>query len=109
MDNTVALITQAFSGKVMDLSGDTAPVPDGQAAPRTIHPAEVTLVSSAVAEHGNDNNQPVHFIDWMRHVDLFPHAVPITTALSLSQAHCSCVFFLQSGWRAQAQAPAMAH
>ena len=25
MDNTVALIAQAFSGKVMDLSGDTVP------------------------------------------------------------------------------------
>ena len=82
MDDTVALIAQAFSGKLVDLNGNmlasaqggaaAAPVPTGRAAPRTIHPAEVALVSSAVAEHGNDKNQPVHFFDWKRHVDLFP-------------------------------------
>lgn len=86
MNDTVALIAQAFSGKLVDQNGNpfasaqggagAAPVPAGQAAPRTIHPAEVALLSSAVAEHANDKNQPVHFFDWKRHVDLFPVRAP---------------------------------
>lgn len=81
MDLTVGLIAQAFSAKLVDLSGNVlasaqgdvaaAPVPAGQAAPRTIHPAEVALLSSAVAEDVKDKNQPVHFFDWKRHMDLF--------------------------------------
>lgn len=81
MDNTVSLIAQAFSGKLVDLSGKVlasaqggagaAPIPAGQAAPRTIHPAEVALYSAAVAEHVNDKNHPVHFCDCKHHLDLF--------------------------------------
>ena len=81
MDLTVGLIAQALSGRLVDVNGNVlasaqggdaaAPVPAGQAAPRTIHPAEVALLSLAVAEDANDKNQPVHFFDWQRHVDLF--------------------------------------
>ena len=101
MDDTVAIIAQAFSGKLVDLSGNTlasaqggaaaAPLPAGQAAPRTIHPAEVALLSSAVAEHVDDKNQPVHFFDWKRHVDLFPvRARPLANPSPLALPHARC-------------------
>lgn len=76
------LVVQALSGKLEDLSGKVLataqggavvpPVPAGQAAPRTIHPAEISLLSAAVAEDVTDKNQPVHFFDWQRHADIFP-------------------------------------
>ncbi|KIJ57468.1 hypothetical protein HYDPIDRAFT_44910 [Hydnomerulius pinastri MD-312] len=35
-------------------------------------PVEITLLSSAVAEHVDDQNQPVYLFDWQHHNDLFP-------------------------------------
>ncbi|KAH0835588.1 common central domain of tyrosinase-domain-containing protein [Lanmaoa asiatica] len=97
MDNTVKLITKALTGKLEDLGGKViasaqggtvaAPVLDEHAAPRTIHPAEVSLLSAAVAEDVKDKNQPVHFFDWQHHTDIFP-----------------------GGWKAEiSQVPAAAH
>ncbi|KAG8215731.1 common central domain of tyrosinase-domain-containing protein [Butyriboletus roseoflavus] len=92
MDITMNLVAQALSGKLEDLGGKVlataqggavaAPVSAGQAAPRTIHPAEVSLLSAAVAEDITDKNQPVHFFDWQRHADIFP-VRPLARAIVL--------------------------
>jgi len=82
MDITTGLVTKALSGKLLDLSGkvlasaqggeDVAAVPTGKAAAKRVQPVEITLLSSAVAEHPNDKNQPVYFFDWKPHKGLFP-------------------------------------
>ncbi|KAF9221154.1 Di-copper centre-containing protein [Gyrodon lividus] len=82
MDITTGLVTKALSGKLLDLSGrvlasakggeDAATVPAGKAASKRVQPVEITLLSSAVAQHANDKNQPVYFFDWKPHKGLFP-------------------------------------
>ncbi|KAG9312495.1 hypothetical protein JVU11DRAFT_6882 [Chiua virens] len=82
LDNTVNQIAQSLTGQLEDLSGNVIAFAQGgnqapavsadQAISKMIRPAEVTLLSSALAEHAEDDKQPVHFFDWQRHVDLFP-------------------------------------
>ncbi|KIK95283.1 hypothetical protein PAXRUDRAFT_141006 [Paxillus rubicundulus Ve08.2h10] len=81
MDITTGLVTKALSGKLLDLSGkvlasaqggQVAAVPASHAASKRVQPVEVTLLSSAIAQHANDKNQPVHFFDWKPHKGLFP-------------------------------------
>ncbi|KAF8841780.1 hypothetical protein BDN67DRAFT_980059 [Paxillus ammoniavirescens] len=81
MQITTDLVTKALSGKLLDLSGrvlasaqggKVAAVPASHAAPKRLQPVEVTLLSSAIAEHEDDKNQPVHFFDRNAHEDLFP-------------------------------------
>ncbi|KAF9231287.1 hypothetical protein BU15DRAFT_82598 [Melanogaster broomeanus] len=82
MEITTELITRALTGKLLDVSGkllasakggDSAePVRDGDSAAERVQPVEVSLVSSGVAEHVNDSNQPVYLFDWNSHKGLFP-------------------------------------
>ncbi|KAF8841782.1 Di-copper centre-containing protein [Paxillus ammoniavirescens] len=82
MDITTGLVTKALSGKLLDLSGkvlasaqggeEVATVPASHAASKRVQPVEITLLSSAIAQHANDKNQPVHFFDWKPHKGLFP-------------------------------------
>ncbi|KIJ62510.1 hypothetical protein HYDPIDRAFT_169156 [Hydnomerulius pinastri MD-312] len=82
MEITTGLITKALSGKLLDLSGrvlasasggeDVAAVPAGNAATQRVQPVEISLLSSAVAEHADDKNKPVYFFDWKPHNSLFP-------------------------------------
>ncbi|KAF9222229.1 Di-copper centre-containing protein [Gyrodon lividus] len=64
MDITRGLLTKALSGKLLDLSG--------KAAADRVQPAEITLYSTAVAQHANDKNQPVYYFNWQPHRGLFP-------------------------------------
>jgi tyrosinase len=82
MEITTGLITKALSGKLLDLSGkvlasasggeDAAPVSSRDAAAKRVQPVEISLLSSAVAEHSDDKNKPVYFFDWKPHNSLFP-------------------------------------
>ncbi|KIK97473.1 hypothetical protein PAXRUDRAFT_221546 [Paxillus rubicundulus Ve08.2h10] len=82
MDITTGLVTKALSGKLLDLSGkvlasaqggeEVAAVPASHAASKRVQPVETTLLSSAIAQHADDKNQPVYFFDWMPHKGLFP-------------------------------------
>ncbi|KAF8837814.1 Di-copper centre-containing protein [Paxillus ammoniavirescens] len=81
MENAVNLITGSFQGKLLDLSGkelasaeggaDVGIVPASDAAVGRVLPAEITLYSAAVAEHDNPE-EPVQFLDWKPHNELFP-------------------------------------
>ncbi|KAH7890355.1 common central domain of tyrosinase-domain-containing protein [Phlebopus sp. FC_14] len=82
LETTSADVTRSLSGKLFDTSGkllasanggDDAPnVPDTHVADPRVTPVEVVLLSSAVAEHVDDQNQPVYLFDWKPHNDLFP-------------------------------------
>ncbi|KIJ07266.1 hypothetical protein PAXINDRAFT_121149 [Paxillus involutus ATCC 200175] len=81
LEDATNLITKSFQGKLLDLSGkelasaeggkDVAVVPATDAAVERVLPAEITLYSAAVAEHDNPE-EPVQFLDWKPHNELFP-------------------------------------
>jgi len=81
LEKAVNLITGSFQGKLLDLSGkelasarggkDVATVPAAYAAVEKVLPTEITLYSAAVAEHYNPE-EPVQFLDWKPHNELFP-------------------------------------
>ncbi|KAF9220357.1 Di-copper centre-containing protein [Gyrodon lividus] len=81
LENVTDLITKSLHGELLDLSGKTLAsarggedvdnVPLEEAAAEKVQPVEITLFSSAVAEH-DDDEEPVEFFDWKPHNGLFP-------------------------------------
>ncbi|KAH7886251.1 common central domain of tyrosinase-domain-containing protein [Phlebopus sp. FC_14] len=82
LDTTSASITKSLSGKLVDTAGkllatakggdDVDIVPIGSSTAPKVTPVEISLLSSAVAEHVDDENHPVKLFDWKPHNDLFP-------------------------------------
>lgn len=80
-DQTLAHIKGEFVGRLVDATGselagaegglEESKVPQHRAASRRVTPVEISLVSAAVAEHGEDNNRPVYLCDWQHHDGVF--------------------------------------
>ncbi|KAG2135388.1 common central domain of tyrosinase-domain-containing protein [Suillus bovinus] len=80
-DQTLAHIKREFVGRLVDVTGtqlagaegglDVIQVPQDRATSRSVTPIEISLVSSAVAEHVEDKNRPVYLCDWQHHDNIF--------------------------------------
>ncbi|KAG2082901.1 common central domain of tyrosinase-domain-containing protein, partial [Suillus cothurnatus] len=80
-DQTLAHIKGEFFGKIVDTTGselaraegglETPKIPSHQATSRNVTPIEISLVSTAVAEHGQDKDRPVYICDWQHHDGVF--------------------------------------
>lgn len=81
-DQTLAHIKGEFVGTLVDATGselagaegglEGTNVPQtGRAASRRVTPVEISLVSTAVAEHGKDKSRPVYLCDWQHHDGIF--------------------------------------
>ncbi|KAG2121574.1 common central domain of tyrosinase-domain-containing protein [Suillus cothurnatus] len=80
-DQTLAHIKGEFFGKIVDTAGlelaraegglETPKIPSQQTTSRNVTPIEISLVSTAVAEHGQDKDRPVYICDWQHHDGVF--------------------------------------
>jgi tyrosinase len=80
-DQTLAHIKGEFIGKLVDANGielakaeggqETPNVPEGRAASGRVTPVEISLVSTAVAEHVEHKDRPVYLLDWQNHDGVF--------------------------------------
>jgi len=50
---------------------ETPKIPSQQTTSRNVTPIEISLVSTAVAEHGQDKDRPVYICDWQHHDGVF--------------------------------------
>lgn len=88
LDQTLAHIKGEFVGKIVDATGselaraegglEAPQVPGHQTTSRNVTPLEISLVSTAVAEHGEDKDRPIYMCDWQHHDGIF------SVSLSLS-------------------------
>lgn len=80
-DQTLAHIKGEFVGRLVDVTGselagaegglEAIQVPQHRAASRRVTPIEISLVSTAVAEHVEDKDRPVYLCDWQHHDGIF--------------------------------------
>ncbi|KAG1810849.1 common central domain of tyrosinase-domain-containing protein [Suillus subaureus] len=80
-DQTLAHIKGEFFGKIVDATGselaradggtEAPQIPSHQSTSRNVTPIEISLVSTAVAEHGQNKDRPVYICDWQHHEGVF--------------------------------------
>jgi len=78
---TIAHIKKEFTGRLVDANGSGLAQAEGgleaeqvskdKAASRRVTPVEISLVSTAVAEHESKQNHPVYLFDWQHHEGIF--------------------------------------